>query len=191
MFLGYPRYRYIIAERGCIVPLIVPCSMVLVCLHRRAAHTLKQLAHFRYSGMAERTRLVASVTAVDGEDTLTLDLSLAGRNHKMLRPQNEPLERTLRRVGLTATKRKGRRGRDSKGEGAIPDVPVVRLLSEREEVPGTTLNREAWREGVELVVGEERFLVLVNRPAVKSLTTSPCVMAGGYSIIAEVRYGVG
>lgn len=170
---------------------VTMCS-ILLCLYRRAAHTfthlnVSQLAQLRYSGMAEKRKLVASVTAVDGEDTLTLDLWLVGRNHKMLRPQNEPLERTLRRVALTAIKRKGKRGRDSKGEGAIPETPVVRLLSEREEVPGTTLNGEAWREGHELVVGEERFLVLVNRPAVKSLAASPCAMAGGYPIVPQVR----
>lgn len=165
------------------------CALFLC---RRPAHTtFRQLARYRYSRMAEKTKQVVSVTTGDGEETLTLDFSLAGRNHKMLRPVNEPLERTLKRIALAATKRKGKKGRHSKAEDSTPDipVPVVRLVGEREEVPGTTLNLEAWREGEELMVGEERFLVLVNRPAVKSLTTSSCAMADGYPIIPEVRNG--
>lgn len=134
---------------------------------------------------------VVSVTVLDGQETLTLSFSMSGRQHKMLRPQQEPLERTLRRIALTTAKKKNKKGRHDRDAGAQqPETaPVVRLMKEREAVPGSTLNLQAWQEGEELMVGEERFVVLVNHPAVKSLSVSACVMAGGYPVVPEVSCG--
>ena len=111
---------------------------------------------------------------------------MMGKDRKMLRPQNEPLEKTLKRIALSAVNRKDKKGRRGRRDGSPVSSPVVRLIKGKEDVLGTMPTVQAWKEGDQLVVGEERYTVLLNCPMVKSFSQPVCYMAGGYPIVPEV-----
>ena len=127
-----------------------------------------------------------AVTTIDGEDTITIAFSMLGKERKMLRPKGEPLEKTLRRITLSAVNRKDKKVRRGRKEESPAVSPVVRLIKGKEDVLGTMPTVQAWQEGDQLIVGEERYTVVVNLPTIKSFSVSGCCIAGGYPIVPEV-----
>lgn len=123
--------------------------------------------------------LRVSVRCVESEPKLTLSLTIAGSLRHLQRPKEEALEKTLRRLSLTAAK--GNQKRKRYGADAVPvGTPVVRLL-EREsgkEVLGDVLNERAWLDGAELVMEEEKYKVILNPPVADKLHVSGHVMTG-------------
>lgn len=129
------------------------------------------------------TRPLIAVTAIDGVDTITIAFSMMGKERKMLRPKGEPLEKTLKRIALSAVNRKDKKVRRGRG---YEDPPVVRLIKGKEDVLGSLPTVQAWQEGDQLIVGEEKYTVVVNLPTIQSFSASACCMAGGYPIVPEV-----
>lgn len=131
------------------------------------------------------------VRSVAQEDSLGLTLVLKGRIHKLLRPKEENLEKTLRRISLTANKiEKSNVKKRKKNAGqSIPEVPSpveVRLHCGAEEVAGDVPNIQAWVEGNTLVVSNTKFAVTVNPPTIVSLKVPDCAMSG-YPIVPQVE----
>ena len=136
------------------------------------------------SSSSSFTRPLVAVTVLD-EDTITIAFSMMGKERKMLRPKGEPLEKTLKRIALSAVNRKDKKVRRGRGDES-PVSPVVRLIKGKEDVLGTMPTVQAWQEGDQLIVGEERYTVVVNLPTIKSFSVSGCCIAGGYPIVPEV-----
>lgn len=131
------------------------------------------------------------VRSVAQEDSLGLTLALKGKLHKLLRPKEESLEKTLRRISLTANKiEKSNVKKRKKNAGqSIPGAssPVeARLYFGAEEVARDVPNIQAWVEGNILVVGDAKFAVTVNPPTIVSLKIPDCAMSG-YAIVPQVE----
>eukprot|EP00075_Anas_platyrhynchos_P034092 XP_027323345.1 2',5'-phosphodiesterase 12 [Anas platyrhynchos] len=132
----------------------------------------------------------AVVRCVPAEPKLSVRLVLPdGSARHMQRDQEEPLGRALARLAATAAKgrakaaKKSKKARAEPGEGeeeaAAAAVPAVRLFSRdglavAEEVP----NAAAWQDGAVLQVGEARYRVERNPPAVTELRLPRSLLAG-------------
>lgn len=135
----------------------------------------------------------AVVRCVPAEPKLSLRLVLPdGSTRHMQRDQAEPLGRALARLAATAAKgrakaaKKSKKARAEPGEeaaaaagGEAAAVPAVRLFSRdglavAEEVP----NAAAWQDGAVLHVGEARYRVERNPPAVTELRLPRSLLAG-------------
>ena len=126
---------------------------------------------------ASRKMLHVSVRCVENEPKLTLTLTIAGSTRHLQRPKEESLEKTLKRLSLTASKGSQR----GKGVNSAPKAtPVVKLL-EREngrEVLGELPNERAWLDGAELLLGEDKYQVILNPPVANKLSVLGHVMTG-------------
>nr|XP_030139255.3 2',5'-phosphodiesterase 12 [Taeniopygia guttata] len=128
----------------------------------------------------------AVVRCVPSEPKLSLRFVLPdGSARHMQRDQAEPLGRALARIATNAAKGQGKAGKKSKkaraeggaeGEAA---VPAVRLFSRdgaavAEEVP----NAAAWQDGAVLHIGDARYRVERNPPALTELRLPRSLLAG-------------
>jgi len=132
--------------------------------------------------------LVRSVTE---EDSLSLTLVLKGKLHSLLRPKEESLEKTLRRISLTANKtEKSSAKRRKKNAGPtvseVPSPVEAHLYCGTSEVSSEVPNVRAWVEGSILVVSDTKYAVTVNPPTAISLRVPDCAMSG-YPIIPQVE----
>ena len=125
--------------------------------------------------------LHAALRSVPAESYITLSLTLTGKLHRLQRPKDENLEKTLKRISLTVVKaeKKERKKRGEKETQTCPP-PVVTLFDKegKEEVAVDTPNVSAWIEGAWLTVDHSRYLVTVNAPVVRKLEVPTCIMAG-------------
>ncbi|XP_007500023.2 2',5'-phosphodiesterase 12 [Monodelphis domestica] len=130
----------------------------------------------------------AVVRCVPSEPKLSLSFALADGSHKhMQRDQSEPLGRALSRIATNALKghakaaaRKGRRaaGAEPAGTAASPAEPVVKLYYREEAVGDDVLNVDAWQDGAVLQIGDVKYKVERNPPAVTELQLPRYIMAG-------------
>ncbi|XP_051835452.1 2',5'-phosphodiesterase 12 [Antechinus flavipes] len=129
----------------------------------------------------------AVVRCVPSEPKLSLSFALADGSHKhMQRDQSEPLGRALSRIATNALKghakaaaRKGRRGQAVAGAGAEPAAePLVKLYYREEPVGDDVLNVDAWQDGAVLQIGDVKYKVERNPPAVTELQLPRYIMAG-------------
>ena len=132
-----------------------------------------------------------SVRSVDAESNLVLTLNLRGNTHKLLRPKEESLGKTVRRICLTAAKaeKKGRRPKIKKQRLESVDPPIEAHLyfgsKSVDEVSPDTSNSLAWVEGNVFVIGDARYTITVNPPKVISLSVPSCIMSG-YPVVPKV-----
>lgn len=132
--------------------------------------------------------LAAHVRTLPSEDHIDLSFVLRGKSHKMHRPIEEPLGRTLKRLLISANKsdkprKRSQRKQASKDE---PDITEAHLYTQhhstRELVPEDTPNKEAWVEGSLLVIDGISYVIAVNLPTVTSLKMAECVLIGSAAI---------
>ncbi|NWS47562.1 PDE12 phosphodiesterase, partial [Probosciger aterrimus] len=130
----------------------------------------------------------AVVRCVPSEPKLTLRLVLPdGSARHMQRDKAEPLGRVLARIAANTAKGNAKAAKKSKkaraagapAEEAPAEVPAVRLFSRdgeavAEEVP----NAAAWQDGSVLHIGEARYRVERNRPALTELRLPRSLLAG-------------
>ncbi|CAN9512602.1 unnamed protein product [Ophioblennius macclurei] len=142
----------------------------------------------------------ASVRCVPGEPKLTISFCLDGSHKHMLRDQDEPLGKVLTRIANTVAKNHNKAKKSKKNRDQRPSpspAALVRLYrggegeaAEREEVPDTVPNSEAWLDGAVLQVGDARFSVRRNAP---SLTAAelPASLLAGFPVCPklEVEFG--
>ncbi|XP_009569790.2 2',5'-phosphodiesterase 12 [Cuculus canorus] len=130
----------------------------------------------------------AVVRCVPGEPKLSVRLVLPdGSARHLQRDQAEPLGRALARIAASAARGPGKAGKKNKkakggpaGEGAAAAAaPVVRLFGRGGEAVGEeTPNAAAWQEGAVLQVGDTRYLVERNPPALTELRLPRSLLAG-------------
>ncbi|XP_057273690.1 2',5'-phosphodiesterase 12 [Pezoporus wallicus] len=130
----------------------------------------------------------AVVRCVPSEPKLTLRLVLPdGSARHMQRDKAEPLGRVLARIAANtakgnakaAKKSKKARAAGSPAEEAPAEAPAVRLFScDGEVVAEEVPNAAAWQDGAVLHIGEARYRVERNRPALTELRLPRSLLAG-------------
>ncbi|XP_022597801.1 2',5'-phosphodiesterase 12 [Seriola dumerili] len=136
----------------------------------------------------------AVVRCLPGDPKLTISFSLEGSHKHMLRDQDEPLGKVLTRISNNAAKGQGKAKKSKKHRGQqpceAPEPAAVKLYYDGDEVPGTVLNSEAWRDGAVLQVGDVKFSVHRNVP---TFTTAelPVSLLAGFPVCPklEVEFG--
>jgi hypothetical protein len=122
------------------------------------------------------------VKSLPDEPTLSISLTLAGRQRNLERPKDELLEKPLSRIQKSAVgkpDKKQQRTKQPPGAAAQgANAPATELfvgLHEGPSVdhplmdPATTTNAAAWRAGRLLRVGDLSFTVDFNPPMVRSI----------------------
>ncbi|NXN92149.1 PDE12 phosphodiesterase, partial [Rhinopomastus cyanomelas] len=130
----------------------------------------------------------AVVRCVPSEPKLGLSLVLPnGDARHMQRDPAEPLGRVLARIaanaarspGKTAKKSKKAQAKNGPAEEKAREVPTVRLFSRDGEAVGEEVpNALAWQDGAVLQVGEARYRVERNPPALTELRLPRSLLAG-------------
>ncbi|XP_029358233.1 2',5'-phosphodiesterase 12 [Echeneis naucrates] len=134
------------------------------------------------------------VRCLPGEPKLTIAFCLDGSHKHMLRDQDEPLEKVLTRISNNFAKGQGKAKKSKKQRAQqpseAPEPVAVKLFYGGDEVPGTALNSEAWRDGAVLQVGDVRYSVNRNAP---TFTTAelPVSLLAGFPVCPklEVEFG--
>ncbi|XP_066471393.1 2',5'-phosphodiesterase 12 [Tiliqua scincoides] len=127
----------------------------------------------------------AVVRCVPAEPKLSVSFVLAdGSARHMQRDQAEPLGRALARIANNAGKGQAKAAKKSKkaraeAEAQPPPPPAVRLFSrDGEAVAEDVPNAEAWQDGALLQIGEARYRVERNPPALTELQLPRSLLAG-------------
>ena len=130
---------------------------------------------------------VVQVRSADGEDSLSLHFQLKGKEYHLLRPKQEPLSKTLKRMVVTMSKKDKEDKKKKKSRGAAadsPDVVSVEVhvyssgVEGRREVAPETPNQEAWVSGNTFAVDSASYSIALNTPTVKHLRLPECIMTG-------------
>ena len=119
------------------------------------------------------------VRSVPEEDHLSLFYVLKGRKHNLHRPKQEALNKTLKRICITAirpekVKRSQRRHVQSQVEGNAPIEAHLRAGTQ--EIAEDTPTCEAWLDGRTLVGDGVKFNIRVNLPTILSLKMPRFIM---------------
>ena len=130
------------------------------------------------------------VRSVELEGSLNLSLELRGKAHRLLRSKQENLEKTLKRISLTAAKsEKGKplKKKKKREESTEEDSSLIEALlyCGEEQVQTDTPNHLAWVEGNVLVIGTKKYTVHLNPPTILALKVPNCLMTG-YPIVPQV-----
>ncbi len=138
----------------------------------------------------EERQPAVAVRSVEQEDCLVLALGLRGHTHKLRRPKEETLGKTLKRMSLVASKPETKARGKKKWRKEENHSPIEAHLysgsgSGANLIPDDTPNSEAWVDGNVLVIGSDHYNVQLNPPAVLELRMPECCMAG-YPIVPQV-----
>lgn len=136
----------------------------------------------------------AAVRCLPGESKLTISFCLDGSNKHMLRDQDEALGKALARISNGIAKGQGKAKKTKRKKGQQPsesaEPTAVKLFYAGDEVEGTVLNSEAWRDGAVLQVGDVKYSVQRNAP---TFTTAelPVSLLAGFPVCPnlEVEFG--
>lgn len=123
---------------------------------------------------------MALVRCMENETHLTISFVLRNKLHKLYRPKDELVNKTLKRLSLTLAKKGKKKGKetvaDSHTNSLTPAVSLQR--NELEMIPMDTPNAAAWQTGSLLIIDELCFEVFVNYPQMKKLELPDIVMVG-------------
>ena len=123
---------------------------------------------------------MALVRCIEGDTHLTISFVFRNKLHKLYRPKDELVNKTITRLTLTLAKKTKRTKRkettDLEGPSSPPTVTLQR--SNLESVPTDTPNILAWQPGSLLIIDEFQFQVFLNHPQVKKLEIPDIVMVG-------------
>ncbi|XP_034962266.1 2',5'-phosphodiesterase 12 [Zootoca vivipara] len=127
----------------------------------------------------------AVVRCVPAEPKLSVSFVLGdGSARHMQRDQAEPLGRALARIANNAGKGHAKAAKKSKkaqAEAAVPPPPppaVCLFSQDGEAVAEDVPNAEAWQDGAVLQIGEARYRVERNPPALTELQLPRSLLAG-------------
>nr|CBN80659.1 2',5'-phosphodiesterase 12 [Dicentrarchus labrax] len=124
----------------------------------------------------------AAVRCLPGEPKLTISFRLDGSHRHMLRDQDEPLGTLLTRISHNFVKGRGKAKKCKKNKGQppveAPEPAVVKLFYDGDEVAHTVPNSEAWRDGAVLQVGDVKYSVQRNAPALITAELPGSLLAG-------------
>ncbi|NWX98001.1 PDE12 phosphodiesterase, partial [Nothoprocta ornata] len=125
----------------------------------------------------------AVVRCVPSEPKLSLQFVLPDGSAKhMQRDQAEPLGRALARIATNAAKGRVRKGKKARAAGEAEEaaaLPAVHLFSRDGQAVGAEVpNAAAWQEGAVLHIGEARYRVERNPPALTELRLPRSLLAG-------------
>ncbi|XP_078700338.1 2',5'-phosphodiesterase 12-like [Branchiostoma floridae x Branchiostoma belcheri] len=146
---------------------------------------------FRTFLLGERSVLCRSfamqrcvVRCVPEEEKMTISYRLGEGQRNLLRAKTETLGGALSRIVFNTTKHlnKGKKKKKAKLEGANAESEdnaiTAQLTFNKVKVEDDVPNSEAWQEGAILEIGEDRYVVSVNPPMVKSVVLPTSIMAG-------------
>ncbi|XP_015262550.1 PREDICTED: 2',5'-phosphodiesterase 12 [Gekko japonicus] len=135
----------------------------------------------------------AVVRCIPAEPKLSVSLVLGdGSARHMQRDQAEPLGRALARIANNAGKGNAKAAKKSKKARAEsgappPPLPAVCLFSQDgQAVADDVPNAEAWQDGTVLQIGETRYRVERNPPALTELQLPRSLLAG-FPVCPKVR----
>ncbi|KAH6944668.1 hypothetical protein HPB50_004445 [Hyalomma asiaticum] len=138
----------------------------------------EKLAYVNYE--PESTRLRLSFKYASGD--------LAERQYTLNRASEEELRVVLSRIALNiANVEEGKRKRKRRKDGScnedaskIDVRPELSVSLERDGLPvsGDVANGDAWKDGSILQIGEQRYVVAVNAPTVRSVRLPKYFMVG-------------
>ncbi|KAI5093373.1 2',5'-phosphodiesterase 12, partial [Silurus meridionalis] len=124
----------------------------------------------------------AVVRCVPSEPKLTISFTVAGSYRHMLREQTEELGKVLARIsnGVVKAQNKGKKSKKNKNESPATDVaePLVQLYFDGDLVAEDAPNRDAWKDGAVLQVGDARYKVERNPPTFTTAQLPGSVLAG-------------
>eukprot|EP00058_Branchiostoma_floridae_P019969 XP_002605459.1 hypothetical protein BRAFLDRAFT_212438 [Branchiostoma floridae] len=124
------------------------------------------------------------VRCVPEEEKMTISYRLGEGQRNLLRAKTEPLGGALSRIVFNTNKylNKGKKKKKAKLEAANAESEsntiTAQLTFNKVKVDDDIPNSEAWQEGAILEIGEDRYLVNVNPPMVKSVVLPISIMAG-------------
>ena len=141
------------------------------------------------SGATVASSQILIVRLMPEDEHLNLSYVLKGKKHKLRRYKQEALNKTLKRISITAVrpeklKRSQRRHMQGQNEHMAPIEAF--LLAGTQRVADDTPNCEAWLEGRVLVVDDAQFVVCVNVPTLLSLKMPRFIMSN-CPAVPEVR----
>lgn len=136
----------------------------------------------------------AVVRCLPGEPKLTISFCLDGSHKHMLRDQGETLGKALARISNGIAKGKGKAKKAKKNTGQQPSGPqeaaLVKLYCDGAEVEDAVLNSEAWKDGAVLQVGDVKYSVQRNPPAL-TIAELPASMLAGYPVCPKLAVEFG
>ncbi|XP_078620221.1 2',5'-phosphodiesterase 12-like [Branchiostoma floridae x Branchiostoma japonicum] len=124
------------------------------------------------------------VRCVPEEEKMTISYRLGEGQRNLLRAKTETLGGALSRIVFNTNKylNKGKKKKKAKLEAANAESDsnaiTAQLTFNRVKVDDDIPNSEAWQEGAILEIGEDRYVVNVNPPMVKSVVLPTSIMAG-------------
>ncbi|KAL4655817.1 2',5'-phosphodiesterase 12 [Arapaima gigas] len=127
----------------------------------------------------------AVVRCVPLEARMTVSLELSGARRHLQREQIEPLGKLLTRIAHNAVKGadKGKKSAATPAQGC---EPTVSLYYNGEPVAQDTPNVDAWQDGAVLHVGERKYLVERNPPAV-TVAELPSSPLAGFPVCPKLQ----
>lgn len=138
----------------------------------------EKLAYVNYESESSRLRLSFKYASGD----------LAERQYTLNRAPEEELRVVLSRIALNiANVEEGKRKRKKRKDGSCNDDaskidvrPELSVSLERDGLPvsGDVANGDAWKDGSILQIGEQRYVVAVNAPTVRSVRLPKYFMVG-------------
>ena len=107
--------------------------------------------------------------------SVAIQVQLGGRVRNLERPKDEPVEKPLMRLQKSAIEKP--KGKKKKKKGEVEEevpVPEVQLFSGPDESfplidPQKTSNESAWMQDFLLKIGDKKYSIVVNPPAVEKL----------------------
>ena len=132
----------------------------------------------------ERQRVF--VRCVEGEENMTISFSYRDKNSRLLRPQNEPVEKALARIQTTLKKhiqkemkkRKKVKLDSSACNNSNKSEIAVGLYLNDTCVDSSLSNQLAWIDEATLQIGESNFDVCRNFPTILTLTLPRFILTG-------------
>uniref|UniRef100_L7LZY6 2',5'-phosphodiesterase 12 n=1 Tax=Rhipicephalus pulchellus TaxID=72859 RepID=L7LZY6_RHIPC len=138
----------------------------------------EKLAYVNYDSESNRLRLSFKYASGD----------LAERQYTLNRDSAEELRVVLGRIALNITNvEEGKKRRKRKKDGSSNDVaskvdlrPELPVSLEHDGLPvcGDVANGDAWKDGSILQIGEQRYVIAVNAPTVRSVRLPKYFMVG-------------
>ena len=126
----------------------------------------------------------AIVRMLPNEPSMTIQVHMGGKMRNLDRPQEELVEKPLIRLQKSAgqnPKKKKKSSRESEVvQAELPKISIHMGPDESYPVvdPGTTTNKDAWRQDYLLKIGEAAYSIIVNPPSVEKLHVHGTVFSG-------------
>ena len=134
---------------------------------------------------------VLSVQSVPNKD-ITITMKVDGKVRQLNRKRDDPIKNTLKRILLNVVHQKASKAQKKAKSNNVMTTPEINLEIRRgdEKLSDDLPNADAFVEGNKLMIGDIAFDILVNAPAVASISLPEIIMAG-FPVFPTVKLAFG